>query len=110
MQWIVSFLRSVIGMADDPADVLTGGNRPAPIDGRRCEFCQCSLSAKGEVLEMSQKARELRNLQDELAKEQAAHATTKTELSAAHTRIAELEKTATASTPSVRSGRFGTFK
>jgi hypothetical protein len=93
----------------DPIDVLAGDNRPAPIDGRRCEFCQCALSAKGEVLEMSQKARELRNLQDDLAREQAAHVATKNALSAAEQRIAELEKTA-APPATVKAGRFGTFK
>ncbi len=109
---IISFTTSAIGMAD-PIDAIAGNVPPGPEGVRRCEFCQCALSRRGEVLEMSTRARELRNLADDLAREQAAHTTTKTELQTLRDRIAELERQiseAGAAQPTVRPGRFGTFK
>jgi predicted RNase H-like nuclease (RuvC/YqgF family) len=42
----------------DPADPT-----PKP-RGVVCEFCECKLTAKGEVLQMSATAKEMRKLQD----------------------------------------------
>jgi hypothetical protein len=81
--------------------------RPAPIprEGvRRCEFCESHLTANGEVLTMSEKARALRTLEDRLAAETAAHATTKAQLAQASSRIVELETAAApAPAPATRS-------
>ena len=41
------------------------GDDDAPKSRRlSCEFCECSLSSKGEILRMSARAKELRKLED----------------------------------------------
>lgn len=74
-----------IGSLTDP--------RPAgePSGTRTCEYCKSILTARGEVLQLSERARELRTLEDRLSSETAAHTATKAALATAHSRIAELE-------------------
>lgn len=87
-------------MADEPIAAVLGTTTPrATGDNRHCEYCDCKLTAKGEVLEMSQRARELRTLEDRLQREQQAHATTKGELVAAAQRVAELQAQLAAMAP-----------
>lgn len=74
----------------DPIETLAGGS-PAPRgEGRACEFCGCQLTERGEVLRMSEQARQLRTLEERLLKEQTAHAETAARLAAAENTIAEL--------------------
>lgn len=83
----------------EPIESLTGNTPPAaerPGGRRTCEFCESMLTANGEVLTMSEKARGLRILSDRHAEEVAAHTATKAQLAAAHARVTELEHAAAA--------------
>lgn len=85
------------------------GERPPVAEPRggsvTCEFCESSLSGRGEVLKMSTRARELRTVEDRFAQEIAAHAITKAQLATAATRIAELE--AATAPPAPKASKWG---
>lgn len=104
-RWIGSWRRSV-PMADEPIEALAGGVTP-PADGRACEFCGCRLTAKGEVIQLSARARELRNHETQLAGIQAELTAARSELSSAQQRIAELEKQLEPPAPEKPVRRFG---
>lgn len=95
----------------EPIELITGTSRTDDTDGRRCEFCHSKLTTKGEVLEMSTRARELRTLEDRLLREQQAHGVTKNELVAAAQRVAELQAQIAAmqapAAPPAESGTWG---
>jgi hypothetical protein len=97
-------------MADEPIEAIAGSDTPPPDASRRCEFCGSALTAKGEVLSMSQRARELRNLADDLAREKSAHASTQTQLQQARERVAELERQQADAGRGPKETRYGTFK
>jgi hypothetical protein len=90
---IDSFFPSEIGVAEEPLSAVTGTPAPAAAIGgdRTCEYCGSHLTAGGEVLRMSDRARQLRTLEDRLERETTAHTATKAELTAAAARIAELQ-------------------
>lgn len=51
-------------------DPLNGGD-PAPVPRSKkitCEFCECSLTPSGEFVGLSEKAKSLRSLSDDLKK------------------------------------------
>jgi hypothetical protein len=86
----------------DPIRALVDPPPREPNARRCCEFCECQLTSAGEVLVMSQKARELRRQEETLTTERTAHGETKTALAAAHTKIAELEQQIAAAAPAAK--------
>jgi hypothetical protein len=80
---------------------------PSPHAPRLCEFCESRLTQTGQVLSMSEKARQLRTLDDRLSNETAAHNATKADLAAARARVAELEAALTPPAPAKTNSWLG---
>jgi len=88
----------------DPLPPNPDDQPPAPTNARiTCEFCQCVLTPTGGAFRHSERARtlrdqeeEIRRLKDALAQIEGASETIKRDLSAAQARIAELTAPATA--------------
>jgi hypothetical protein len=80
----------------DPLEESAGGASPAAITGRseraRCEFCECKLTTRGEVLEFSEKAKKLRKADEHLAELQGTLDTRTQELEDARVKIRQLEE------------------
>ena len=57
-------------MSDDPANLLPGGDPPAPAprpsatpSAITCEFCGCTLTPRGDAMRISDRAKKLRDLE-----------------------------------------------
>lgn len=98
--------------SNEPIAALTGDPAVPAVDsgGRICEYCKSKLTARGEVLEMSPRARELRTLEDRLIREQEDHTRTKAELVAAGQIIADLRSQLAQATEKAKSSGLGLFK
>lgn len=65
---------------------------PPPGATRKCEFCGSGINANGEVLQLSDRARILRDLEATHRTLETAHATLKAEHSTATTKVEELSR------------------
>lgn len=68
----------------DTDPILPGGDAPpAPRSESRkciCEFCECRVTASGEIISVGDKAKRFRKLEDENEKLQGANQTLRDEL------------------------------
>ena len=82
-------------MPGDPAEILPNDPPPSPRRAARvtCDFCQCELAPSGDVLKMSDRARSMRDGDDEIKKRDKRVTELETEIAEHKRKIAELEGT-----------------